>query len=48
MSVARDHVCHNATEVAVIEGEVLGYPLATVFFYEILNGEMQLVRAVPK
>ena len=44
MSVIRSHVCHNATDMAVIEGEVQGYPVADVFFYQVIEDDMQLVR----
>ena len=46
MTVASSHVCHNATDMALIEGEVHGYPLATVFFYQVFEDGMQLVSII--
>jgi serine/threonine protein kinase len=43
VTVASSHVCHNATDTALIGGEVHGYPLATVFFYQVFEDGMQLV-----
>ena len=46
MTVASSHVCHNATDMALIEGEVHGYPLATVFFYQVFEDGMKLVSII--
>ena len=42
--VIQSHLCHNATDMAVIEGEVQGYPVPDVFFYQVVEDGVQLVR----
>ena len=34
---------YNATDEAIIEGEVEGYPVATVFFYQLFDDGMEVV-----
>ena len=34
---------YNATDEAIIEGEVEGYPVPTVFFYQLFDNSMEVV-----
>jgi serine/threonine protein kinase len=43
LQVVDNSICHNATQSAVITGEVVGFPLATVYFYQLFESGMRLV-----
>ena len=43
LQVVDNSICHNATQSAVITGEVVGFPLATVYFYQLFDSGMRLV-----
>ena len=43
LQVVDNSICHNATQSAVITGEVRGFPLATVYFYQLFDSGMRLV-----